>query len=57
MRGITHHDWCGTYAVLQKLGYDIHSDINEQFSKKYGLPVKERPTKNTVSFSPKDCGF
>jgi hypothetical protein len=51
----TKSDWCGFYDVMKKLGYDINGDIHAQFAKKYGLPYKERPYRNTIRFKPEDC--
>ena len=52
---LTKKDFCNTYKLLMLMGYNIDGDVHEQFTKKYGLPYKERPLLNTLKYLPKDC--
>lgn len=55
MTGIRKEDWCETYKLLLKIGYDPKGDIHKQFSEKYGLPYKKRPIRNKVLCEYSEC--
>lgn len=56
MTSTTKTDWCLMYYTLQKLGYNIHEDIHQQFLDKHGLTkYNERPKKNKILWKPEDC--
>jgi hypothetical protein len=48
-------DWCKTYQFLKQIGYDVTKDIHEQFAKKNGLTYKERPARNILQYTWRDC--
>ena len=49
-------DYCFMYMIMDRLNYDIHSDISLQFCERYGLTYQPRQNpKDFNKFHPKDC--
>jgi hypothetical protein len=55
LAGVKKTDWCSMYLFLKDLGYNIEKDIHFQFTEKYNLEYKNRPSKNTLNYTYKDC--
>jgi hypothetical protein len=56
MKGIRKSEWCHTYRILSKIGYNPEMDIHSQFIQRHpNLVLKPRPTKNVKHFTWEDC--
>jgi hypothetical protein len=55
LTGLGKRDYCLSYIFLSKMGYNIEEDIHLQFTKKYGLEYKSRPTRNKKLYSFGEC--
>ena len=56
LTGIRRNEWCLTYRILSKMGYNTKDDIHSQFIKSHpNLVYKQRPIRNVKFFSGEDC--
>lgn len=55
LAGLKKTDWCSMYQFLKDLGYNVEKDIHLQFVEKRKLEYKNRPSKNTLNYTYKDC--
>lgn len=56
MKGIRKFEWCQTYRILSKIGYNPELDIHTQFIEKHPtLVLKDRPARNIKYFTWEDC--
>jgi hypothetical protein len=55
LAGVHKADWCNMYLFLIELGYNPDKDIHSQFIEKHELEYKNRPIKNTISHTYKEC--
>ena len=54
---VSQKDYDYMYKSLEKMGYNLSQDINEQFCKKYNLPIREPKQTFKNHYSPKDLGM
>jgi hypothetical protein len=50
-------DWLDTYNFLEKIGYDLHTNIHEQFCSKHNLKPRERMWEKSIQYSPEELGM
>ena len=56
LRGVTKKEWCESYRMLSKIGYNPELDIHTQFIQRHPeLVLKRRPAKNVKYFTWEDC--
>jgi len=56
LAGIKKDDYCNTYLLLSKMGYNPEFDINPQFMKRWSLNVSKSPRKGSPNhWTYKDC--
>ena len=56
LAGIRKEDYCNTYLLLSKMGYNVELDIYPQFMERWSLNVSKSPRKGSPNqFTYKDC--
>lgn len=56
LAGIRKEDYCNTYLLLSKIGYNPEFDIHPQFMERWSLNVSKSPRKGSPNhFTYKDC--
>jgi hypothetical protein len=56
LSGIKREDYCNSYLLLSKIGYNVEMDIYPQFAKRWGLKVSKTPRKGVENkWTYKNC--
>jgi hypothetical protein len=56
MKGIRKFEWCNTFRILSKMGYNPELDLHTQFIERHPyLTLKPRPARNIRHFTWEDC--
>lgn len=54
---VRREDWIDTFNFLEKIGYDLHTNIHEQFCSKYNLEPRPRMKEKSIQYSPEELGM
>lgn len=54
---VCKQDWIDTYDFLKSIGYDLHTNIHEQFCLKHNLKPRPRMKEKSKQYSPKELGM